>query len=367
MAKLFGRQVDREFLTAALGDMSQLCGIRSFCFDDGPAKGVRALELYSGAGLRFVALPDRCLDIFCAEYKGIPLNWLTGTGAVAPGYYSPHDWDWLRSFYGGLLMTCGLANVGEACRDRGAYLPEEDFGAHGRISSTPASGVFYRASWQGERYLLEAGGQMLEAAGQGEKLRLTRVIRTELGACSLQIEDSVQNESFYTLPHMFLYHINLGFPLLDEPSRLYARPRGVRGLDEASAANLATVGQMGRPDPAYPEFVFLLDQEEDGEGFCHAAFANPALQEGAGLGLYLRYRREQFPYLNVWKRLNCREYVVGLEPGNCAPQGRVRQGAQGDLRLLQPQERADYHMEIGVLASNEEVRRFVEAHGLRAL
>ena len=365
MATVFGRQVDRQFLSSALGDMSQICGIRSFCFDDGPAKGVRGLEFHNGGGLTFVVLPDRCMDLFCAEYKGIPLNWLTGTGAVAPSYYSPHDWDWLRSFYGGLLMTCGLANVGEACRDRGAYLPEESFGAHGRIASTPASAVFYRALWEGERYTLEAGGQMLEAAGQGEKLRLTRVIRTELGASSLHIEDSVQNESFYTLPHMFLYHINLGYPLLDAEARLYARVRGVRGLDEGSTQHLATVGEMTPPNPGYPEFVFLLDQEEDREGFCHVAFCNPAL--GQGLGLYLRYRREQFPYFNLWKRLACREYVVGFEPGNCAPQGRLRQRAQGDLRSLEPQQKADYRMEIGVLASNGEVRRFVEAHGLRAL
>jgi Domain of unknown function (DUF4432) len=367
MAMVFGRRVDRQFLSSALGDMSQICGIRSFCFDDGPARGVRALEFYNGGGLRFLVLPDRGMDLFCAEYKGVPLNWLTGTGAVAPSYYSPQDWDWLRSFYGGLLMTCGLANVGEACRDRGAYLPEENFGAHGRIASTPASAVFYRGAWEGERYWLEAGGQMLEAAGQGEKLRLTRVVRTELGASSLQIEDSVQNESYYTLPHMFLYHINLGYPLLDQSSRLYARLRGVRGLDESSAANLATVGRMGPPDPSYGEFVFLLDQEEDGEGFCQVAFSNPALLGGAGLGLYLRYRKEQFPYLNLWKRLNCREYVVGFEPGNCAPQGRLRQRAQGDLRSLRPQDKADYRMEIGVLASNEEIRRFAQAHRLAAL
>ena len=364
---VFGRQVDRQFLSSALGDMSQICGIRSFCFDDGPAKGVRALEFYNGGGLRFVALPDRCLDIFCAEYKGVPLNWLTGTGAVAPSYYSPHDWDWLRSFYGGLLMTCGLSNVGEACRDRGAYLPEESFGAHGRIASTPASAVFYRALWQGERYTLEAGGQLLEAAGQGEKLRLTRVIRTELGASSLHIEDSVCNESYYALPHMFLYHINLGWPLLDEKARLYARVRGIQGLDEGSSAQVSRVGRMGPPDPGYPEFVFLLDQEEDREGFCHVAFFNPALQEGAGLGLYLRYRRAQFPYFNLWKRLACREYVVGFEPGNCAVQGRLKQRARGDLRTLSPQEKADYRMEIGVLASGEEVGGFVETHGLRAL
>jgi hypothetical protein len=305
------------------------------------------------------------MDIFCAEFKGVPLNWLSGTGAVAPSFYSAHDWDWLRGFYGGMLMTCGLSNVGEGCRDRGAYLPQESFGAHGRIANTPASGVFYRGTWAGERYALEAGGQMLEATGQGEKLRLTRVIRTELGAASLEVEDSVRNESYYTLPHMFLYHLNLGYPLLDQEARLYCRVRGAQGLDEPSARGLSTLGEFGLPDPGYPEFVFLLDQEEDGDGFCHLAFSNPSLENG--LGIYLRYRKAHFPYFNLWKRLNCREYVVGLEPGNCTVQGRVRQRERGDLRLLGPQEEAAYRLELGVLTSNAEVQRFAEAHGLRPL
>jgi hypothetical protein len=367
MATVFGREIDRRFLTAALGDLSQICGIRSFCFDDGPAKGVRGLEMYNGAGLRFVVLPDRGMDIFSAEFQGIPLNWLTGLGAVAPGYYSPHEWDWLRSFYGGLLTTCGLSNVGEGCRDRGAYLPEESFGAHGRIANIPATSVSYKGSWDGERYRLRAGGEMLEAAGQGEKLRLTRLIETELGATSLRIEDSVQNESYYTVPHMFLYHLNVGYPLLDDKARMYGAYRNAAGLDQASVEHLSTLGTLRAPDPDYPEFVFLLEPEEDRAGFCHWVFYNPTLREGSGLGIYLRYPRKQLPYFNLWKRLNCREYVVGFEPGNCTVQGRLKQRERGDLRCLAPQEKADYHLEIGVLSSHAELQRFVEDHGLRAL
>jgi len=58
---------------------------------------------------------------------------------------------------------------------------------------------------------------------------------------------------------------------------------------------------------------------------------------------------------------------VGFEPGNCAPQGRLKQRVHGDLRSLEPWQQVDYRMEIGVLASGEEVRRFVEDHGLGAL
>ncbi len=367
MARLFGKEVPRASLLEAVGDMSQVCGIQSFAFDQGTAKGVRALEFRNGGGLRFVVLPDRGMDIFSAEYRGIPLNWLSGTGPVAPQYYSPRGWDWLRGFYGGMLVTCGLSNVGEACRDRGAYLAEEEFGAHGRIANLPAANVTRRCSWEGERYVLSAEGEVLEAAGQGEKLRLTRAISTEMGAAEIEIRDEVANESYYRVPHMFLYHINAGFPLLDAGARIYTRAAGVEGLDPASRKQAASVGEIHRPEGGSPEQVYLLDMEPDREGLCHAVLANPSLDAGAGLGIYLRYRKEELPYFTLWKRLSRREYVVGFEPGNCTVQGRNSQRERGDLRHLEPQETARYGFTLGVLSSAGEVERFVESHALRPL
>ena len=367
MARVCGREVGRESLLGSVGDLSQVCGIQSFCFDDGPGKGVRGLEFRTGGGLRFVALPDRAMDLYCAEYRGIPLNWMSGTGPVAPGLYSSHGWEWLRSFFGGLLTTCGLSNVGDPCDDRGAYLETEHFGGHGRISNLPARGVGYRGEWQGERYILSAEGETVETAGQGEKLHLRRRIRTEMGASSLQVTDHVTNEAFVPAPFMFLYHVNLGYPLLDQGARILASCRSATGLDPASQSALSRLGDIHPPAADAPELVFMLDMNPDTEGYCHIVLSNPTIDAGRGLGLFLRYRRSDFPYFNLWKRLTRREYVIGCEPGICTVQGRVRQRERGDLRLLAPQETARFEMEIGVLDSSEAVARFASAHGLEPL
>jgi hypothetical protein len=367
MARLFGQDITRETLRESVGDMAQVCGIQSFTFDDGSGRGVRALEFRTGGGLRFIALPDRAMDIYMAEFRGIPLNWLSGTGPVAPEWYSPHGWDWLRSFFGGLLTTCGLSNVGDACEDRGAYLEKEQFGAHGRISNTPAKCLGYDCGWEGETYVLSARGEMVETAGQGEKLILRRSLRAEMGRASIEVRDAVTNEGYTPVPLMLLYHINLGFPLLGAGARIFASCRSIEGLDAVSAGRVGDIGRLHAPDIDSVEQVFLLDMRPDNDGFCHVALVNPLFDDGAGLGVYLRFRAVDFPYFSLWKRLSKREYVIGFEPGNCAVQGRLRQRERGDLRLLAPGETARFVMELGVLASNRHVEEWVTGRGLRPL
>ena len=47
------------------GDPDALCGVRDVVFNDGPAKGMRALEMRNGRGMELTVLADRGLDIPC--------------------------------------------------------------------------------------------------------------------------------------------------------------------------------------------------------------------------------------------------------------------------------------------------------------
>ena len=115
------------------GDISQIAGVRLKTFADGAARGIRVADVETGSGFRFSVLIDRGMDIGPASWSGRPLDWESGTGAVHPALYDPAGVGWLRSFGGGLMIGCGLDNVGAACSDDG-----EDLGLHGRLSHTPA-------------------------------------------------------------------------------------------------------------------------------------------------------------------------------------------------------------------------------------
>lgn len=99
MATLFGRQWTRQELLTYVGDISQLGGIRLSTLADGPERGVRAADVRTGGGLNFTVLLDRGMDIGQAEYRGVPLAWVSATGPVAPAFYEPHGTGWLRTFH----------------------------------------------------------------------------------------------------------------------------------------------------------------------------------------------------------------------------------------------------------------------------
>jgi hypothetical protein len=44
------------------------------------------------------------------------------------------------------------------------------------------------------------------------------------------------------------------------------------------------------------------------------------------------------PYFTEWKMIGKRDYVLGLEPGNCTPDGRDVLRKNGTLKFLQPEE-----------------------------
>jgi Domain of unknown function (DUF4432) len=216
---LYGKALARQQLYQRVGRLEQVAGIQPFVFDDGPARGVRALRLRTGGSLSLDVLCDRVMDLGAAEYRGVSLAWASPTGVVAPHFRELQGEGWLRSFAGGLLVTCGLQNVGEPSEWGG-----EELGLHGRISNTPATLLAREVRWEGENCLLQARAEVRESKVFGADLVLTRTISARIGEPRVRIEDTVRNEGYRPEPLMLLYHINLGWPLLDETARLVGGP-----------------------------------------------------------------------------------------------------------------------------------------------
>jgi hypothetical protein len=88
------------------------------------------------------------------------------------------------------------------------------------------------------------------------------------------------------------------------------------------------------------------------------AIVNPRLGNG-GLGVYLRYNPKQFPKLIETKLMDERHYFVSLEP--CTNNfGRAELRRQGDLPVLQANEKRCYDLEVSVLEGSDEINSFRE-------
>jgi hypothetical protein len=287
-------------------------------------------------------VPERALDITVCRNNGMSLAWMSSAGGTHPAFADNQGLGWLRAFGGGLLTTCGLDQFGGPNQDS-----DEALGLHGRISNLPAKAVGYTAEWRDDEYVLEITGEMRQTRLFGENLVLRRRISTALGSSKLRIEDTIANEGFEPWPHMLLYHINLGFPLVGPSTRLNVDSTEVVPRDDAAKPGLDQWSEFQTPTAGYSEQVFRHQPQAADNGVAQASVENPDL----GLTLQLSFDQQALPYLFQWKMMGQGAYVLGVEPANCGVlQGRATARKQGDLPILHPGEQRDYWLEIELKA-----------------
>jgi hypothetical protein len=341
MNDLFGQPLSARDLGRRVGDLRQLAGVEPFELLDGGQRGVRAVHLYNAAGLDCEILAERGLGIGRLAFRGVPLAYLSPVGALHPAYAESRPLDWLRLFPGGFLTPCGLTNVGSPCEDEGDAL-----GLHGRLAALPAYQLRCGAEWVEGEYTLWVEGELRETTVFGPNLALRRRISTRLDTPALWIDDRVENRGFRREPHMFLQHINLGYPLVDAAARLELPERRTEPRDDAARPGVERCCEFEAPTPGYAEQVFYHDLAPDANGMVTARLVNPGLGGANGLGVSLRYNKSEYPVLVEWKMMGEGVYVVGLEPANCHVEGRRQERQRGTLQFLEPDESRSFSLEI---------------------
>jgi hypothetical protein len=369
MPRLFGADFTRSALCELVGDIDQVAGVTRLEFTEGPERGVELLRFRTGSGLDFNVLPGRGMDIAHASYQGLALAWMSAVGIPHSAHYQPPGLGWLRSFYGGLLATCGLLSAGAPGADPehdniNAGVATEDtatvkLGLHGRVNQTAARNVWADGCWEGDDYLLTASGRVREAIVFGENVELLRRVQAVAGESAVTLVDEVTNRGHDTQPHMMLYHINLGWPVVSPASRLVTSAPEVEARDAVAAPGLAQCHRFEPPQPTYPEQVFYHQALPDDAGQCQAGIINRELRGGFGVGI--TYRAAELPELVQWKSMKRGTYVCGLEPANCRVTGRADERAAGRLKFIEPGQTISYQVRIEVLDGPADCQRFEAA------
>jgi uncharacterized protein DUF4432 len=354
--QLFGQARTRRELMRRVGRLDQVAGVRLVTLGDGAERGVRVLEFRTGTGFAFDVIVDRAFDIGRCEHAGRALGWQSAVGFAGPWFYEPEGLGFLRSFGGGLLTTCGLDHtlfMAEDTAEQYHYPPKatERFGLHGRVSNRPARLVGYGERWEGDECMLFAEGEVLQAAVFGEQLLLRRRIEARVGESRLRIHDEVENVGHDRTPHMYLYHVNVGFPVVDEGSELLVPATAVEPRGEYPAAGYDVFHE---PSAGYVEQVFEHELAAEPDGSVPVAIVNRELR----LGAYEVFRRDQFPHHFVWRMLGEGTYIVGIEPSTNRTAGRLDARARGELIELGPGERRAYDLELGALDGEQTIEEF---------
>lgn len=352
MPRLFGRTYTKRELLDRVGDMSQVAHARRAELVEGNERGADLIEVFNASGLCFSILPGRALDVASAHYKGMSLCFRGNTGDVGPAFYEPPGYGWMRGFYGGLVLSCGMTFTGHPEVD-----PEEEnveLGLHGRLSFLPAKNVVADGDWDGEDYVVRVRGKIREAVVFGTNLELTREISTVLGEKSFRIHDRIENHDVKRSPLMFVYHCNPGFPVLDAGTRFVIHSEKTTEWKEDREVGSDVYTTARAPVEEAHDDVYVHRPVADRDGNVHVGLINDRL----GLGLYWKFPKVEIPIVNQWQHFHRGTYVTGVEPGNASMLGRAWNRKHGYLQHIQPGEVREFHMEIGVLDGADEIRAF---------
>ena len=341
--KLYGKDWKRRELEARIGRIEQIGGLRKSQSTDGNEAGVEHIDVSTGNGLSYSILPSRGLDIGLTKYADIPISWLSPNGEVHPAFYDRRGSGWLRTAVGGLLMTCGLSQVGWPSES-----DPDDSGLHGQAHHTPAQHVCAEGHWEGDEYKMVVAGTIEETSIFGRNLCLHRQITSWMGKNEIQIKDVVENIGFEPAPHMLLYHFNLGFPLLDTNSRIEFP--AARVTPREPELSLEGLENWQPPEAGFRERVYYHEDISTGDdGYTSVKVNNPnfpILEKP--LSLKISWKTSTLPVMVQWKMHGQGTHVLGIEPANCHVEGQSVERERGTLVVLAPGQKLDYHLHLSI-------------------
>ena len=305
----------------------------------GDGRTQRVLRVATAAGFTVEVLPDRCLDLGAATYGGVPVAWGNTTPLRHPAALPENTW--AQRFIGGLLATCGLDNVGPACVDEG-----DDFPQHGRIGGEPARAVSFGTGARfGRRFHWLRG----EVAQPGSGLVLRRRIVIADDAPVLRFTNLVCNLGVAPEVVLVQYHCNFGVPLVVPGGAIRVPASVVTPRDSQAAAALDCWDAIEPPCAGEVERVFRHEQQ--GRRWSEASIVRPS--GDAGQSVRVRARRRTLPCLWQWRVFGTEQYVVGLEPANCAVKPRATARARAALPTLGVGDALRFGVEIRFTAKEQ--------------
>ena len=309
-----------------MGSMQQAAYICPLTYAEGRATGLKAYEVKNGP-LCYKLLADKCLDMSELSYKGVNFSFLSKPGLQGRNAYDTAGPEAIRSIMGGMFFTCGVENICAPCNVDGV-----DYPMHGRMRTTPAEHLGADARWEDDGYHLTAHAEMREAALFGENMVLRRSVDTVYGEKTVTLTDTFENQGYRDEPLMLLYHINLGWPFLDEHLRLYIPTAKCTPRDAEAEGHEGAYDRMDPPKDNEPEYVFIHDIRADANGDTCAI----AVNEKLGLGLKIAWNVRNLPRFMEWKSTASGDYVIGLEPANSSVYGRLWHEERGNVHRLAP-------------------------------
>lgn len=312
-----------------IGNTKQVYGVEEMRLCGGKGDNMRMLYVRNGKGLEFWVSLDRCADISRLSLKGDNFGYFAPCGYVSPQYYDDKGAGFLKSFTAGFFTTCGLTAVGNPCIDAGEELP-----LHGTISNTPCENFCHFV----EDGKIHIKATIRDGRMFSHKLILEREYVVSLEKNEISLIDKVKNIGSAQSPLEILYHCNMGYPLLSEDAEITIPSTKVVPRNDHAAEGLDTCLKVEKPQNGYEEMCFYHTLSGDTE----VSIFNKTINKG----LKMAFNADNLKCFTQWKMMGEGDYVMGLEPGNCLPDGRDVMRERGILEFLNAGEEKEFKLKF---------------------
>jgi Domain of unknown function (DUF4432) len=325
-------------------DWRGIAEIRLVASEDGPGRGQRTILARNAAGLQFEVAVDRGFDLSALTWKGVNLGWHGPNRMPFPPASTTEDGDrGMMRVFDGFLVTCGLDHFGvakEAPADHFIYPHRQraHYAFHGRIALQGAELAGYGLDMEAAEPILWCEAVVRQTALFGEVLTLKRRIELPVFGTTIRLCDRVSNDGYRPARHGVLYHFNLGYPLLDQATRLFG-DCGPSDVERFAAVPPA-------PADDFVELVDSLAVKAGSDGMATVGLANPAL--AGGMSVAIRQRLDQLTELMMWRCYQSGIFVVGIEPHTALSPDRVGYEGGANPDFLEPGQSRHYDLDIVV-------------------
>lgn len=267
-----------------ISNLMQLASIRRYEMTEGPERGLRVLDCDNGK-LRFLLNERKALDVMQMYHKGENVSF------VSKNAFTAREIAFENRFEGGMLYTCGLDSVGA----REGYL------LHGTHHLTPARVT--RAEVNEEGILIEA--EIRETALFGKNLVFRRRVFSRIGSDELEISDTLENCGTREEEYCLLYHVNVGYPMLDAGAELLDDAEEVIPRTPWAAEHIGSRRAIGAAVANQEEMCYFLRLKTPS-----VSLRNPKINKM----FTLKWSQETLPCFVEWKSMAAGDYALGLEP-----------------------------------------------------
>ncbi len=299
-------------MNGKINNLAQVASVRRYIYTDGREKGIEVIDCDNGK-IRFLLNESKALDIMQVFHEGQNVSFLSKNA------FTKREIPFLNRFEGGMLYTCGL--------DVAGTVPGHDL--HGTLHNTPAEIV--SAGIINDEIVVEAN--ITVSALFGEYLVVNRKITSKLGSDNLTLNDTIINMGYADAKYVILYHINVGYPMLDKDAKIKLDYNKIEPCGDFAEENVGDARLITDCVPCQDEtcYYYKLNKPE-------VSLVN----ENLGKTFTVQYSQETLPCFLEWKSMASGDYALGLEP--CSS----KIGENIEYKILKPQEKANFMVNLKI-------------------